>query len=282
MKYSVKVSTFEDAGPFSDAPVEDVKLIRAPLAKVLTQLRFPGALSRLQGEAFVEPLGVALADLGYPLIEHSQQVTFQLTPEGLVPQQGDRILNFFSLDRNWQVSLNSQFVSLDTTDYKDRDDFARRVSELVDGIARVVQIPAVARVGYRYVNRVPGISRTEGASLLREKFQGAVSVPEGHAQLWTSVSEAMFSFGEQSEGQMPEDGLLARWGVLRPNQVLDASIAPVDQESWVLDIDAFRQGATPFDSGSIAEQVLQVSRRAYRFFRWAVTPVFMERFGAEE
>lgn len=58
-----------------------------------------------------------------------------------------------------------------------------------------------------------------------------------------------------------------------------AAIAPVDDASWVLDLDA-SHGEREFDSAAIVDQVQLFSDRIYRYFRWVVTDDFLTSHGA--
>jgi uncharacterized protein (TIGR04255 family) len=62
--------------------------------------------------------------------------------------------------------------------------------------------------------------------------------------------------------------------------MIDPSIPPVPADSWVLDLDAYNEDAEPFDAKQIAQSALRLAGRGYAFFRWSVTPEFLEKFGA--
>jgi hypothetical protein len=81
---------------------------------------------------------------------------------------------------------------------------------------------------------------------------------------------------------MDDTHLTARWGVLPPSAGVDPAIDPVDAPTWVMDIDVFDERREPFDAAALAQRALEHSRRQYRFFRWAVEPAFLLRFGADE
>lgn len=280
MKYSVKVPTFEAAGPFSDEPVDDVKLADAPLVRVLAQLRFTGGLGVLRGDNPVGMFAPAFADAGYPLIEEGHQVNIELTPEGVKPMQGGRLWTLRSPDRKWQVSLTPEFVTLDTGAYIDRDDFVQRLGDVIDALKSAVSIPGVGRIGYRYVNRAVGLTKAEIRKMVRDTLHGGIAVPEGNAQLHASVTETTFSLDLDPSNSGVKDGLLARWGHLQPGFVLEPSVPPVNEPSWTLDIDAFRHRDVEFDRENLIPHVREMSERAYRFFRWSVTDAFLTRYGA--
>lgn len=273
--------TFDDAGPFSDVPIDDVRLTNAPLVTVLAQLRFPGPLGVLLGEDPVARFAGAFADEGYPLVERGQQVNLEISPQGVKTLPVGNRWTLLTADRRWQVSLTPEFVTLSTGSYTHRDDFLQRVIRVVDVLSASLPVPGVSRVGYRYINRIAGLSQEEIQPLFREALHGGLAVPEGDAHLYGSVSETTFSFDAVDSPTGVRDGLLARWGHLQPGFVLDPSVPPVDVSSWVLDMDAFRHTEITFDRDSVAAQVADMSVRAYRFFRWVVTPAFLDRFERE-
>ena len=283
MKYSVKVSTFEVAGPFSDEHIDDVRLTDAPLALVLAQIRFPGAMSSLQftSDTVIAGLAGPLAGIGYPLLEEGHQFMLQITPDGVTQQPSGKLWKFRSGDQCWQVTLTPEFVTLDTSAYTDREEFITRLRRVVEVLGAAVQPPGVTRVGFRYVNQVKGLSTTELHSIVRDELLGGLAVPEGDAHLVGGVSEATFSFDPTEAAGAVTDGLQARWGKVPPGTVMDLSMQPTSEATWVLDIDSFRQLNLAFDGDRVIEQVRELSVRAYRFFRWATTPDFLTRFGGQ-
>ena len=72
------------------------------------------------------------------------------------------------------------------------------------------------------------------------------------------------------------------WGFLPPGTGVDPAVGPVEAQSWLMDIDVFDERHEDFDAGALAQRALDHSRRQYRFFRWAVQPAFLLRFGADE
>jgi uncharacterized protein (TIGR04255 family) len=282
VKYSVKVTTFDEAGPFSDAHIDDVRLTKAPLARVLAQLRFPGPISSLRygSDADIASLAGPLSGIGYPFLEEGHQLVLQVTPDGVTPHEAGKLWTFRSGDKSWHVTLTPEFVTLDTSAYTDRDEFLTRLSSLVGVLAAAVELQGVSRVGYRYINQVKGLSTAELRSIMRNELLGALAVPEGDARLIDGISEATFSLDPVDMPGGVADGLQARWGKLPPGVVLDASMPPTPEATWLLDIDSFRQVNLAFDEGPIIGQVKDLSVRAYRFFRWVTTPAFLTRFGA--
>ena len=58
-----------------------------------------------------------------------------------------------------------------------------------------------------------------------------------------------------------------------------AAVDPVDEPSWILDIDAFLEETSAFDVEMIGSRTRALAERIYSFFRWVVTDEFHRRYG---
>jgi uncharacterized protein (TIGR04255 family) len=174
----VKVSAFEELGPFSDEPIDDAPLANAPLVRVLTQLRFPAAIAALRysdGTAIIGRLVQPLTDLGYPLLEEGQQFGIQITPEGVSQVPGEKLWSFRSADGSWQMTLSPEFISLHTGVYGGRDDFVKRTKKALEVLAPVVGEVGVSRVGFRYINQLQSVPPEEMLMLIRPALHGGLA-----------------------------------------------------------------------------------------------------------
>lgn len=260
--------------PFGNPP-GNVSLPEAPLIRTLAQIRFP-LFSAFQ----MDPDAIARAVAGslageYPLYEAGHEVAMSVTPEGVTQAPvSTPIWRLRSVDGLWQVSFGPNFLSLDTTAYTRRSDFAARLATAWQAFSEVATPPQVERLGVRYVNRVSDPAHMERLTeLVRSEVLGVTAIQAGGAQLLSALSEATYAVADGTF-------LQARWGVAPAELAIDPSLAPLDTVSWVLDLDAFAQwpsGAmTAIDVGPLTEAL---ALNAYRFFRWAVTQKFLEVFG---
>jgi uncharacterized protein (TIGR04255 family) len=283
VKYSVKVPSFQEDGPFSDALIDDVKLERAPLARVLMQVRYPRLASLAVGGQVVDRVASALAEVGYPILSEQQEMSIAITPDGVSQGPGGgRLLQLRSPDEAWQVTFGAEFLALHTSAYIDRDDFLKRTAAVVDVFASVVNPPFAGRIGFRYVNRIEGPDGQELPRLIRPEVLGGLAVPRGGAQLAHSINDSVYSLGDRGPDGSVLDGLQARWGLLPPGATLDPSLPPSAEESWVLDLDSFRVVKRPFETNVIEQEIRDLSVRAYRYFRWIVTDQFLSHFGRRD
>ena len=101
-------------------------------------------------------------------------------------------------------------------------------------------------------------------------------------RLESGLSEVTYSFGGPNQSLGMTDGLQVRWGRLPRGTTLDPSIEASDEKSWVLDLDAFQVKQVELTGDMVETSLNALAHRALRFFRWAVTPEFDKRFGAEQ
>jgi uncharacterized protein (TIGR04255 family) len=260
----------EAAGPLVGPPPDEVHLDRAPLVRVLAQIRFPEVLSVGQRE-FVAPFQEALKD-AYPVLREEQVQGFLLSSNGFAPSKPASVWRFSDLNDDWRVSLAPTFLALETKRYLSRHDFFGRLGVVASALERFIQPKMVDRIGVRYIDRIVGPTLSELPRLIRPELVGVVSseVASGIAH---TISETLFNL--ESGRQM-----LTRWGSLPPGATVDpAALDPVDERSWILDLDVFTSGPGSFSVEGVVGEARGHAERIYSFFRWAVTDEFLRRFG---
>lgn len=261
--------------PFSGQPLETIPLDPPPLARVLAQIRFAPVLAVAE-EAFAGQVQQRLRD-AYPFVRGEMELAIAFAPGEETPQAAapTRLWRFVSADEAWRVTLASNFVALETTDYAGHEDFFGRFQSVLEVVGELVAPPQVERTGVRYIQRL-----TEPDDLarlpeyVRPEILGVGGIEDNGARLTFCLTQAQAVFEDVH--------LTARWGLLPPNTGVDPAISPVDTASWVMDIDVFDDRREPFDPGALVPRALEHSRRQYRFYRWAIEPAFLLRFGADE
>jgi len=261
--------------PFDPDPIDEIPLERAPLVRVLSQVRWP-TLTQMQAE----PLGHIASEFGksissdYPIYGEQQEVQIVLTPEGPTQQAKGIIYQFKSSDEIWRVSLTTTFITLEASSYTSKKDFCDRFTSILDALQSVAAIPQASRVGFRYVNRVDDSEIYDRiGELVNPLVMGGGSVPLGPANLMQSINESLFAIGNTN--------LLARWAHLPPRGTTDLTIEASERSSWLLDLDAFREGNSAFVPQELVAQAETLSRVAYKFFRWAVKEEFLKVYGGK-
>ncbi|MGW0215713.1 TIGR04255 family protein [Micromonospora chokoriensis] len=249
-------------------------LAAAPLARVVAQVRHP-ALTALLGD-HGEKNALRFAELvsdSYPIFGQTHEAELVVTPTGLQGRQGQSVTwHLRSADEVWQVSFNSDFISLDTKNYLGRRDFCNRFDRIIDSYRVVVGPPYASRIGVRYTNRIEDENLLiKLPMLVRPEVLGPTSLmPSPDAGLEVAFTQAQYSFERHR--------LLAHWGLLPPGAVIDTTLAPARKRSWVLDLDAYTDSRSEFSREEVGSTLRDLTKCAYRYFRWAVTEEFLDEF----
>lgn len=266
--------------PFAAPSPGDLPLPSAPLVRAIAQVRFPLPSRFAAAEDEVaRAVAAALADQ-YPVMEVGHEVSVTLGPDGVTRNPGtSRLWRLTSADHAWQVSFNGTFLSIDTTSYSRRSDFAGRFREAWDALNQQVAVPYLVRLGVRYVNQVT--ERSHMVRLPELLTPGVLGVAAAHEDGATEIESAL----TEAHYRFPTDGgsFVARWGVLPSGSVIDSAAEAQDHPTWVLDMDSYREwspGASP--GTDLYDGTLDLALRCYKFFRWAVTPEFLSAFGGEQ
>ena len=256
--------------PFGVVP-ERILLEPDPLVRVVAQIRFAPVLS-VREPSFIAPFQEAIR-VDYPLARREQQQQVALGVQGALSMDESVLWRFTDAHSNWQVTLSDSFVSLDCGDYTNRPDFTARLNHALDAVAEHVRPVLTHRVGVRYTDRLSGPVKLERLrDFIRPEMLGLGSAGFSGGKAESEMTHAEFSVGRVS--------LLGRWGHLPPGTTHDPSIDPVEEASWVLDLDAYTAVTAPFDAASCAHDAEHHAGIVYGFFRWAVSDEFLRAHGA--
>ncbi|MFF1606169.1 TIGR04255 family protein [Amycolatopsis sp. NPDC058278] len=255
--------------PFA-GPVDEAPLSRAPLVKVVCQVRFPKPLSF--GPATVEAARNLLAPK-YPVAREQTGTVLVLGPDGVSQQQdAEKTWTMSDVHNNWRIVLAQNFVSIETSLYNSRSDFMERVGDLLEATQKSYAPPVYDRLGVRYVNRIEEVEDLDRLELMVKPVALAgLGVPHEDVKVRHSLCDTLFVDGSAN--------IQARWGWLPAGAVIDADLSAPTVEHWMLDIDVFSSGGTQFDSGELTSQAREFAEKSYRLFRWLVTDEFIENFG---
>lgn len=258
--------------PFDGPPVDEIPLVRAPLVRVLTQVRFEN-LAVFRRSNFIDPFIERLLE-PFPLLEEGHETELIVGPSGVSQKDSSSpVWRLRSLDRSWTVTVASGSLAIETTDYKSRTDFLGRFRNVSAAFIDTIGASRALRLGIRYTNQITdGSIATEALiKFFRPETRGPLSIPSGDvASLQHGINDALFIIGNQA--------VQARWGLLPPAAAFDPSIAPVAHRSWFLDIDSFRDTALVMDVDVLDDELKSLAERAYRLFRWLVTQEFIDKY----
>ena len=249
----------------------------APLALVLCQVQWPDVTPMKQGfEGVAERVGERLTD--FPLRTVSKQVSMQLGPGGALQSVESPVYQWNDVDQDRAVTLTPNYVTLSSLKYVGGyEKFSQVLQDVLITVLDVVAVPVYDRLGLRYVNRIiEGTEVADVGSLIKSAGLGlaaAENAPKG-ARLAESQTVGLY--------ELDPGKLVARMGMLPPQQVPDPAVPPVDAESWVVDIDSFEEGRRPFTVENVLSTTGRLADAARDFLRYVTEPAFEENFGAEE
>lgn len=257
--------------PLTGPVAPEVPLPQAPLVRVIVQAKFPVVASILNAE-FIGPFQEAIRKTYTDLSrEELQDAAFGAGPNGVAVQRTVSPWRFQTPGDGWLVSLAPDFVALEATTYSSRSDLLHRLRHVLEALQAHVSPHNVARLGVRYVDRLPKECLPELRKLVRPEVVGISAHPD-LGKLALSITESAFAL---DGGQ-----LNTRWGLVPADRTYDpGAIEPWTEASWVLDLDMFRAEPRRFAVDELTNEARSFSERIYTVFRWAVSDGFLERFG---
>ena len=250
----------------------------APLKLVTFQIQFPQVpdLDDLQPP---RQIAHALRER-YPIIGQPPVVQLDFGP-GQAQQRvrGSRMMN---RSRTWTVTMTSDAVSIETSRYQRYEKFAEQVGWILDRVHAATPIPAVTRIGMRYIDEI----EIEGADELAD---------------WKPWINEHLIVGGLIEGYRTHDyivqaalevdefkHMVVRYGrvtqpVVNPEGVLRIDRTPT-APYFLLDIDSFwepsRDEFREFSADEVREVSLTLHHPIREIFERAITPALRERFAA--
>lgn len=256
--------------PFALDPVHEVPLAGAPLAKVLTQVRFSRTPDLVTDDG-EERMAAFLHR--YPVRRASQTLEVALgAAPGALEQRTKPVRIFADTTQQWLITVTEYAVALETTDYVSRDDFCIRSREIFDAIAQVSVPPVVDRVGLRYIDRFEGPQLDHIEEYVVPPLRVLHGLIGDGLSLESSVSDSVIVLGG-------DERLKVRSGLLPPGAGFDTALPPVTTPSWLLDLDVFTlQAGFPFDAAALDERLRRYADHVHSFFRWATTDAFIKAF----
>lgn len=249
-----------------------IHLERAPLARVLTQVRFPNQALRFEQDKndIVRTFTEHLTD--FPVVRElpKQQVTIG---ENTIKVEPHRWL-LQSVDGDWTITVCESFVGLATTNYSGgHHEFVKRFSELITATADILHPPVCDRLGVRYTNIVVDSTDFKDISdLVEPALVGGRDLGSSAIKFKRSISEALYQTDDGTQ-------LAARWGILGPNEGFDPTLPVPTSDHWLLDVDVFTDSPTRFDSDDLTRRCDEFANLEHDFFRSCVNEKFIEHFG---
>lgn len=266
----------ESQMPLSGPPPAEVPLDAPPLVRVVAQVRFP-VIASIEKREFIAPFQEAIRG-DYPVLRPEQNRSFTLGPEGVRDMKSTTAWRFHGAGSDWRVTLAPDFVALETSRYSSRDDFLERFHRVLLALRECIDPRVIDRLGVRYIDRVTGANLADLPVLVRPEVSGVLATP---------LSEFVHYALSEHAFHLPDGAgrVTARWGRIPGGSTVDpAAVDPVDEPSWLLDVDAFQTfhgDARELDVDATVAQARGFAERIYSIFRWAVTDEFLRRYGGQ-
>lgn len=264
--------------PFLESPVEEVHLTAPPLQTVLFQVTFPKPVASLRIASFRERLTESLAK-EYPYAEDQPIFQVVIRPGQMAAPTPSSSSAYVMTDdtQTWTLNVADDNLSLSTTAYTDREDFLTRSRRVFDVVADHAVPPGISRLGLRYINRISGEAAIE--SFVPTLNSAVRSVRDVVSQSTSGTIQHLLT----DLSYVWPDGkrLQARWGQLPPQAVHDGLLAPLNETSWILDIDSVMEKPAMFNPEELEGSLRDLSERSYRLFRWVFTDDALKQFGSQ-
>jgi uncharacterized protein (TIGR04255 family) len=252
---------------------ERVRYSHNPLHQVICQLRFPSILkveatlpAEFQ-ESIRHEFPIFQERQRHPAAQLSAELEGALPPvlKGLFPR-GDGF-DFISDDREWQVTLTRDFLSLLTSNYSRWEEFSNRLKGPLDSLKQIYRPAFFTRIGLQYQNLIQrseiGREDTEWAALIQPHLAGILSNSDvgPHVADCTQVTTIHL-----------EEGL----GQVRIQHGL-VMIEETKRTAYLIDSDFFTNQRTEVgDESAVLDQYHQ---RAGHLFRWCISPLLHNAMG---
>lgn len=258
--------------PFTGPEPQEVHLPKAPLVKVLCQIRFP-AIASIDKKEFIAPFQEEIRH-NYPKLEKDQGVELSFGPQG-GSFSTKVIWRLLDKSMQWRVSVGENFLSLETSEYPGREVFIKALREVIEKMQATIQPDLIERIGLRYINRVLFTNFDHLATLLHPGVLGIVG-DELNENLTNNLCETKFTLSEGLK-------VTGKWGLLPGGQSYDPTVlAPIEGRSWILDIDGFSEESSDFDPETVLTKLHSLADMDYRLFRFTVTDAFLKEYGGRQ
>lgn len=252
--------------PLDFGPHDDVVYERAPLVKVLCQIRFPEVLSLLS-RAGVAGFQSGLRE-DYPEFEAKRTGSVEVLEDGIGVETSAPIWLLRDQQKAWTVGLAVDFVSLETSAYTHIEDFLSRFSLVLDVLRATIRPADSIRIGFRKVNHITAPDQLDTGSLkgiVRREMLGPLAADSFPAPISGFASQLTFREDDSNS-------LVVRYGIERRDEA--------DDMRYILDLDYFTDHPQRIEGADPLLNILRhFSDGATNFFTWALEPEYLASLG---
>ncbi|WP_164873501.1 TIGR04255 family protein [Streptomyces sp. S063] len=230
----------------------------SPLALVTVEVKYPYA-PRLRQVDALDRIQMSLEGL-LPIRQREQRFTLQVAmgagPLASPPQAMD-VFRFLNKSRRRSAVISPEAFSVEMTDYREFSEFLELISAVAQAIQAEGAIPAVERIGLRYIDeiRVPE-KITEASQWSNWLAPELLPSTESRAGTARAVQGAILYETAPSSQLRLSFASLEGQGVVSNDPLRRKSI-PEPGPFFVIDIDSFWEAASPEDSQEFDVELLK-------------------------
>lgn len=254
-----------------------VMLERTHVEAAVAEVRFVAEQGELP-ESVATKVWKALGPEKFPVFEPANQVMVNLTitPEGTQQTQQAQVGWLLATgDRATAVTLLPATVIVQTRNYnRYSTSLGEPLAKVLNLFAEATGVTLIQRLGLRYINRLAEDGATTPAfwrDHIREPFAGPLN---------GAVADLVAGVHQQVQLKLADTaGARIQCGVFEAPQV--GGQAAVPNFNYLVDLDVFREQATPYDATIAANMVRQLNRTALALFANVLTDQYLAQLGPQ-
>ncbi|MDX3548822.1 TIGR04255 family protein [Streptomyces europaeiscabiei] len=227
-----------------------------PLALVTAEVRYPYA-PRLRQADTLDRIQLALED-ELPIRKTEERATLEFTlAGGMNKTKNMQVYRYLDRTSTHSAVISPEAFTIETTRYTDFPDFLALLLKVATAIADEKAIPAIERVGIRYIDEIRVPEKIKDASQWGNWVAPAL-LPQLNPGVGLLKSSQGVSFFETGESTYLQFQYAAVDGApIVSNKPLRRLTRPESGKFFVLDFDSFWQSRTPEDSRSFTTEFLE-------------------------
>jgi uncharacterized protein (TIGR04255 family) len=183
----------------------------------------------------------------------------KVLPATILGKTGEKIYDFLSKDRKWQVSLARNFIALSTEDYNRWEEFKAHLEPALNQLHEQYRPSFYSRIGLRYRDVITrsklGLEGVPWWELLQPHIAGELTDEHVRNEVKEAKRLVLIDLGENV-------------GQVRLRHDLD-KLTESDEDCYVIDADYFTERNT--EPSNAIETLNRLNGFAGRLFRWCIT-----------